>query len=141
ERYGTRKYWAKMGPLVGGYDPMKACWTSEIEIHGQKMKPTYCEDKGADHGVYGHWIVDFDEGGCRPWWKGFKDKGCTAPGSGLRRFDAHLINLDYADGWHVMCSSTPADFNGLHFNGAMSCVKSLFGGVFGIWEIEDRNCL
>jgi hypothetical protein len=45
ERYGTRKYWAKMGPLVGGYDPMKACWTSEIEIHGQKMKPTYCEDK------------------------------------------------------------------------------------------------
>ena len=45
ERYGTRKYWAKMGPLVGGYDPMKACWTSEIEIHGRKMKPTYCEDK------------------------------------------------------------------------------------------------
>ena len=45
ERYGTRKYWAKMGPLVGGYDPMKACWTSEIEIHGRKMVPTYCEDK------------------------------------------------------------------------------------------------
>jgi hypothetical protein len=45
ERYGTRKYWAKMGPLVGDYDPMEACWTSEIEIHGWKMKPTYCEDK------------------------------------------------------------------------------------------------
>ncbi|EDR05326.1 uncharacterized protein LACBIDRAFT_329727 [Laccaria bicolor S238N-H82] len=112
EWYGTRKYWAKMGPLVGGYDPMKACWTSEIEIHGRKMKPTYCEDKG-----------------------------CTAPGSGLRRFDAHLMNLDYADGWNVMFSSTPANFNGLHFNGAMSCVNSYFGGVFGIWDIVDGDCL
>ena len=45
ERYGTRKYWAKMGPLADDYDPMKACWTAEIEIHGRKMKPTYCEDK------------------------------------------------------------------------------------------------
>ncbi|EDR03467.1 uncharacterized protein LACBIDRAFT_295225 [Laccaria bicolor S238N-H82] len=141
ERYGTRKYWAKLGPLVGDYDPMEACWTSEIEIHGWKMKPTYCEDKGADHGAYGHWIVDFDEGGCRPFWDRFTDKGCTAPGSGLRRFDAHLINLDYADGWNVMCSSTPADFNGLHFNGPMSCVNHLLAGVFGTWHVVDGGCL
>ncbi|EDR10234.1 uncharacterized protein LACBIDRAFT_316900 [Laccaria bicolor S238N-H82] len=142
EGYGARKYWAKMGPLPdrGWLDPMETCWALENEIRGRKMKPTYCEDKGADRGVYGHWIVDFDEGACQPFWEGVTNKGCTAPGSGLRRFDAHLINLDYADGWKVMCSSTPADFNGLHFNGAMSCAKRV-DGVFGTWEIVDGGCL
>ena len=43
ERYGTWKNWAELCPLVGGYDPVEASWTSEIEIHGWKMKLTDCK--------------------------------------------------------------------------------------------------
>ncbi|KAJ7101177.1 hypothetical protein C8R44DRAFT_747370 [Mycena epipterygia] len=59
-------------------------------------------------GVIGHWMVaepsritHFDD---------FNDKGYTGPGSGRRRIESRLWNLQGGDDWRNMCSTTPADF-------------------------------
>jgi hypothetical protein len=43
-KYGTREYRAKLGPVSWGFDRLKACRETEIEIHGQMMKPSRCDD-------------------------------------------------------------------------------------------------
>lgn len=140
-KYGTREYRAKLGPVGWGVDQLKACRETEIEIHGRMIKPNRCDDMGMFNGVWGVWMVDFDEGACRTFWGDYKDKGCTAPGSGLRHIEANLKNHDAADEWTAMCTTTPYDFNGLHFDGAISCANWGKYGIFGFWDIEDKNCV
>jgi hypothetical protein len=43
-KYGTREYHAKLGPVSWGFDKLKACRETEIEIHGRMMKPSRCDD-------------------------------------------------------------------------------------------------
>ena len=43
-KYGTREYRAKLGPVSGGFDQLKACRETGIEIHGRMMKPNRCDD-------------------------------------------------------------------------------------------------
>ena len=40
-----------------------------------------------------------------------------------QHIEANLKNHDAADEWTAMCTTTPYDFNGLHFDGAMSCAN------------------
>lgn len=44
-RYGTREYTARLSNIPQGYDKMKGCRETEAEIHGNSVKPDYCEDQ------------------------------------------------------------------------------------------------
>ncbi|KAJ2932416.1 hypothetical protein H1R20_g4728, partial [Candolleomyces eurysporus] len=142
-RYGTRRYTAKLENLPEGYNRMKACHETQAWINGRRMPPTQCDDRGLWGGVHGTWIVDWDEGGCQSFFQDFSDKGCSAQGSGKRRIESELQNIRYGDDGMKMCSSTPADFHDLHFEGPHSCVywdKYGHWGYWGLWFIEDGSC-
>ncbi|KAJ7101065.1 hypothetical protein C8R44DRAFT_716446 [Mycena epipterygia] len=140
-RHGTRQYTARVANVPRQYDPVQACKETAIEINGLKIpSPMQCEDKGCS-GVIGHWIVDYAEPSCVTHFDDFNDKGCTGPGSGRRHIESRLWNLQGGDDWRDMCSTTPADFRGLHFESPEICENWGFRGVWGFWNIEDRECL
>ncbi|KAJ7795904.1 hypothetical protein B0H14DRAFT_3495369 [Mycena olivaceomarginata] len=137
-RYSTRQYTARVANVPRQYDPVQACKETAIEINGVKiLNPVQCEDRGCS-GVIGHWMVA--DPSCVTHFDGFADKGCTGPGSGRRLIESRLWNLQGGDDWRDMCSTTPADFRGLHFEGPDSCENWGIRGVWGTWNIEDREC-
>jgi len=139
-RHDTRQYTARISNVPRAYDPIQACAETAVEIRGLKLAtPHRCEDRGCN-GVIGHWIVDSGEASCATHFDHFKDKGCTTQGSGLRRIESHLEDLRGGDDWRDMCSTTPADFLHLHFDGPHMCVDWGKYGIWGIWEIEDHEC-
>ncbi|KAJ6495408.1 hypothetical protein C8R45DRAFT_823998, partial [Mycena sanguinolenta] len=139
-QHGMRRYTAQLANVPREYDPVKACTETAIEIHGVKiLRPDKCEDRGCA-GVFGHWIVDDSEPACVTHFDFFKDKGCYTPGSGKRRIESHLENLQAGDDWRDMCSTTPADFRHLHFAGPDVCENWGKYGVWGIWDIDDAGC-
>ncbi|KAJ7756091.1 hypothetical protein DFH07DRAFT_773284 [Mycena maculata] len=120
-RRGARQYTAQIFNVPREYDPVQACAETSVEIHGQRIRsPDHCEDRGCS-GVFGHWTIDFSEPTCVTYFDNFKDQGCTSPGSGLRRIESHLENLQANDDWRAMCSTTPADFRRLHFDSPEMC--------------------
>ncbi|KAJ7473747.1 hypothetical protein B0H11DRAFT_2195438 [Mycena galericulata] len=144
QRHGAREYTARIVNVPRGYDPIQACTETAVEIHGMKIpRPLQCEDRAWDRGcggVIGHWTVDYGEPTCITHFDNFKDKGCTFPGSGLKRIESHLENLQGGDDWRDMCSTTPADFLHLHFDSPHMCENWGKYGVWGMWDIDDREC-
>ncbi|KAJ7756090.1 hypothetical protein DFH07DRAFT_483446 [Mycena maculata] len=139
-RHAAREYTARITNVPREYDPVRACTETAVEIHGLRTDgPQWCEDRGCGV-VLGHWTVDYSEPTCVTYFDWFKDKGCTSPGSGRRRIESPLENLQYDDDWRTMCSTTPADFRYLHFDSPDMCENWGQYGVWGIWEIEDRGC-
>ncbi|KAJ7640723.1 hypothetical protein DFH06DRAFT_1215049 [Mycena polygramma] len=139
-QHGMRRYTARLANVPREYDPVRACTETAVEIHGLKIaSPNQCEDRGCG-GVIGHWLVNYSEPGCVTHFDYFKDKGCTFPGSRLRRIESHLENLQGGDDWRDMCSTTPANFRQLHFDGPEMCENWGKYGVWGIWNVEDRYC-
>ncbi|KAJ7711999.1 hypothetical protein B0H14DRAFT_3019760 [Mycena olivaceomarginata] len=144
-RYSTRQYTARVANVPRQYDPVQACKETAIEIN----------DRGC-RGVIGHWMVP--DPSCVTHFDSFADKvsrpilpliyvgaqsnhrDCTGPGSGRRLIESRLWNLQGGDDWRDMCSTTPADFRGLHFEGPDSCENWGIRGVWGTWNIEDREC-
>ncbi|EAU87106.1 hypothetical protein CC1G_05795 [Coprinopsis cinerea okayama7 len=140
-RWGTRMWTSsRLENLPYGYDPIKACSTTKALIHGKWVLPDTCQSKAGWGGVVGTWYIDFDEAGCYSFWNEFKDKGCTAQGSGKRMIESRLENIRPGDDAMVMCSSTPARFNGLEFDGPHSCNYRGRHGYWGIWFIDDGSC-
>jgi len=138
--YSTREYTAQLENIPTGYDRIKACMSTPVVIHGVTFeRPNRCEDDGQNR-IYGHWLVDHNEPSCSTYWSYFKDKGCVAQGSGTRRIESPLENLQGGDDWREMCTTTPADFRGLHFSGPDYCVNWGQHGIWGIWEIGDSSC-
>ncbi|KAH6897778.1 hypothetical protein BKA70DRAFT_1315721 [Coprinopsis sp. MPI-PUGE-AT-0042] len=139
-RYGTRKWTAKLDNVPAGYNAILLCQQTKALIHGRWVLPDNCENKGAWAGTIGTWYVDFDEAACNTFWTPTRDKGCTAEGSGKRRIEAQIENLRPGDDWMAMCSSTPAEFHGLKFDGPHSCNDWGKWGYWGLWFIEDGDC-
>ncbi|KAJ2932384.1 hypothetical protein H1R20_g4717, partial [Candolleomyces eurysporus] len=83
-RFGARRYTAKLEHIPAGYNRVRACRETQAWVNGKWAAPTDCDDRGPLGGIYGAWIVDWEEGPCRPFFQDFKDKGCTAEGSGKR---------------------------------------------------------
>jgi len=138
--YSTREYTAQLENIPTGYDRIKACMSTPVVIHGVTFeRPNRCEDDGQS-GVYGHWLVNHNEPSCSTYWSYFKDKGCVSQGSGTRRIESPLENLQGGDDWREMCTTTPADFRRLHFSGPDYCVNWGQHGIWGIWEIDDSSC-
>ncbi|PPQ94981.1 hypothetical protein CVT25_005379 [Psilocybe cyanescens] len=137
-RYGVREYTATLTNVPVGFNAINECHIKPIEIHGREWAPTSCEDQGICGHVTGYWKVDSNEGGCTPWWSYFKDKGCVEPG--IRRHEAPLENLHNGDNWEDMCSTTPANINGINYDGPTSCVDWGKYGKWGIWLVNDNRC-
>ncbi|KAJ7717046.1 hypothetical protein B0H16DRAFT_1612453 [Mycena metata] len=139
-QHGTRRYTARIANVPREYDPVTACAETAVEIHGMRIpNPNECEDRGCG-GVIGHWLVSHSEPTCATHFDNFKDKGCTSHGSGRRRIESHLENLQPGDDWRSMCSTTPAHFWGHHFDSPGVCENWGKYGIWGIWEIEDSWC-
>ncbi|SJL13356.1 uncharacterized protein ARMOST_16798 [Armillaria ostoyae] len=107
------------------------CKEKEITIHGIEFKnPAHCTidvDRSGTTRVYGHWIVGSNEPRCMTTWEDFRDKGCAAKESKSRRIEAQMGNHQPLwDDWRAMCSTTPADYEGHHFDRPDSCDR-LFG--------------
>ncbi|KAF8985353.1 hypothetical protein BDQ17DRAFT_1260261 [Cyathus striatus] len=123
--YDRRRYRSQLENLPRDFtgNVLRACMDTPAEINGRSVTPVYCEDLGSA-GVWGTWEAD-GEVGCAPWWSGYKDKGCTAPRSGLREIEQHLVNLypNESYDWRDVCGTTPASFGGRNFAGPTNCVN------------------
>ncbi|KAF8996124.1 hypothetical protein BDQ17DRAFT_1250040, partial [Cyathus striatus] len=127
-RYETRHYSAQLRNVPEGLDPVKECRMLGLGINGKIVKPDECDYLGTGN-VWGNWNIDYEEASCRTWWTPPQDKGCTAEGSGYRRFEARLENVQWGDSWEKMCESTPVQFHGHIFDSPHIChntVCSLF---------------
>ncbi|PPQ78491.1 hypothetical protein CVT25_011832 [Psilocybe cyanescens] len=154
-RYATREYTAKLtgGPsvdTVGQGDMMKLCRDTPTVIHGQTLFTDFCQDLGFGRGVWGFWVVDFEESDCETKWGDFVDlvrylttfilranqppgmyisewgSRRTFPSSSFSflRVKSQLENLPTGSSWQIMCATTPADIDGHHFGGPDRCHSS-----------------
>ncbi|KAK0184427.1 hypothetical protein F5146DRAFT_1074597 [Armillaria mellea] len=84
--------------------------------------------------AYGYWIVTSNEPQCRT--------GCTANVSRYHRIEAQMINHQTLwDNSLDMCSTTPADYEGHHFDRPDRCDQSLLGcSVTGVWFFKHERC-
>ncbi|KAK0492959.1 hypothetical protein EDD18DRAFT_442398 [Armillaria luteobubalina] len=147
-RFGTREYSAQLMGVPTGEDGLRWCKDKTIIIHSFNIgKPEYCtvdvdESAPTNHRILGHWTVDFKEPSCKTLWENFQDKGCVANGSKTHRVEAHMGNHQPPwDNWREMCSTTPADYGGHHFDQPSSCDhRGIFGGIWGVWFVEDESC-
>jgi len=139
--YGTREYSARLMNVPSFSNGLKACNNMPVIIHGTTIdRPDRCEDQGFWAGMQGFWRVNFNETACMPMWGDFVDEGCVAEGSRLHRTASRLWNIQHLDDWLQMCSTTPADLHGGHFDGPKHCVNKGLWGIYGVWEYEDENC-
>ncbi|KAI0921873.1 hypothetical protein AcW2_006721 [Taiwanofungus camphoratus] len=144
--YDMCEYSARLWDVPFGSSWREACESMPFQIHNRTFdKPDHCDYAGIWGGVRGHWTVSERELACRTYWNDLEDMGCVSHGSGKRRFEAQLMNLRVVDDWLAMCSTTPIDILGNHFNGPKYCEKRfdrfLKAYVVGMWEYEDVNCL
>ncbi|KAK0430449.1 uncharacterized protein EV420DRAFT_1722980 [Desarmillaria tabescens] len=119
------------------------CEEKEITIHGIEFKMlTYCTidmDKSGTVRVYGHWIVESDETSCKMLWEDFRDEGCVS--KGYHRIEARMGNHKIPwDNWWEMCSTTPVDYDGHHFDHPDICELWFVSRAWGIWFINDDSC-
>ncbi|TDL29224.1 hypothetical protein BD410DRAFT_892563 [Rickenella mellea] len=142
-KYGIREYTAHLLDIPTAYDRRKGCEYMPVTINGFTFEsPTGCEDRGWWSGVFGHWHLS-NQTTCMPYWdKSFEDVGCTGEGSGKHRLQARLWNLQHGDNWHHMCETTPAIIHGVGYPSPTNCHdKGIIYGMYGIWDIDDPNCL
>ncbi|KAF8874880.1 hypothetical protein CPB84DRAFT_559307 [Gymnopilus junonius] len=142
-RYATREYTAKLVGQSDGQDMMKLCKDVPVQIHGRTLFTDFCQDLGFGRGVWGFWVVDFEEPDCETTWGKFIDLGCNASlcnESPVRCFESHLEHLQAGSNWQIMCTTTPADIAGHHFSTPVNCYNSANTGTYGVWDIVDSSC-
>jgi len=143
-RYATREYTARLSTNAIDQEAMRACKETPTEIHGQFLQTDFCQNLGLGRGVWGFWIVDFDELACQTTWGNFVDLGCENSGldtgTSFRRIEAHLDNLQIGADWRIMCTTTPADIYGRHFFTPAECFNLGKFGIFGAWDVQDTSC-
>ncbi|KAI0337363.1 hypothetical protein BDW22DRAFT_1340032, partial [Trametopsis cervina] len=138
--YATREYSARLWNIAPGANGLEACRVTSNRINARDFAtPTYCEDRGRD-GIHGHWLVDFDEGACHPYWDPLNDKGCVSARSRLRQMEARLENIASGDDWQTMCETTPNVINGVHITPTRCENRGFWYGMVGVWEYPDFRC-
>ncbi|TDL29228.1 hypothetical protein BD410DRAFT_9643 [Rickenella mellea] len=141
-QYNTREYSALLWDIPPSFDVRKGCEYTPIDINGETVEsPDVCDDQG-EHGMYGHWRVNFSEMACKPLWGSFSDLGCTGLGTGKHRVESRLWNLRQGDDWAKMCGTTPALIHNVDYPSPTYCDnRGIFSGMYGIWDIEDPACI
>jgi len=139
--YATREYSSRLWNIAPGQDGLVACRRTPITINRRLIsQPTRCEDRGRD-GIIGHWLVDFGETACQPYWDYLHDKGCIAERSGLHRMEARLQNIQSGEDWQLMCRTAPNVVHGIRFQSPTSCEnRGFWHGMVGIWDYPDNEC-
>ncbi|KAI0638544.1 hypothetical protein C8Q77DRAFT_1091639 [Trametes polyzona] len=140
--YGTRTYSAYLKDIPEGMNWLEVCDNMPpVVIHGQEVdKPSKCERNG-NGDVVGVWYVDFGEPNCTPYWSQFYDKGCSPGQVGVQRFEARLDGIGKRDDWEMMCATTPATIQRLHFDRPSSCEnRGFWSGVVGVWDFPNPKC-
>ncbi|TEB23645.1 hypothetical protein FA13DRAFT_1639601 [Coprinellus micaceus] len=126
-RFATRQYTARLANAPSDVPAVKTCRETAADIHGVPILPHFCRDLGMAGGVWGHWVIDFEEPACLTKWGNFVDKGCDDQGESAmtRRFEALLENMQDGENWQIMCATTPADIKGFHFPTPTMCERSV----------------
>lgn len=132
--HGTREYTARLA-----FDAEKAC-ELPIAVDGAVFR-TAQECKMDGDSLVSRWYIDRGEASCKTYWSGLVDKGCTGQGSGKHRFEARLLGLSGPkERWMTMCSTTPIDIRGQHFNRPTHCEGRTVYPMIGIWDVDDEHC-
>ncbi|KZT67158.1 hypothetical protein DAEQUDRAFT_673800 [Daedalea quercina L-15889] len=133
-RFGTREYTARLG-----FDMQEACQHMPVILNGAPVAMAH-ECMMGDT-LVGRWNINEGETACRPNWGDVYDKGCIGQGSGKHRFEARLWDLHGDEDWMTMCSTTPADVHGHHFDGPTHCEnRGVLHGMVGMWDVDDHQC-
>ncbi|KAJ8078102.1 hypothetical protein PM082_000308 [Marasmius tenuissimus] len=139
--YGTREWRSRLWNIPSGYDWIKACKESPVEINGVRYEtPDSCEDLGFSGGVIGKWYISSsDDKHCMPHWGSLGDDGCTS--FGKHRWWARLWDIPGGVDWYKMCATTPVEIDGKKYNQPNTCEdQSWYGGEIGIWIVDDDSC-
>ncbi|KAK0430273.1 hypothetical protein EV421DRAFT_1721709, partial [Armillaria borealis] len=136
-RYSTREYSALLRGVLNDEDGLEWCKEKEITIHGIEFKkPAHCTIDGTTR-FYGHWMVMSNEPRCMTTWEDFRDKARLFLFS--LRIEAQMGNHQPLwDNWQEMCSTTPADYGGHHFDRPESCER-VSDLVFLIYSVTDTQ--
>ncbi|KAJ7199542.1 hypothetical protein C8J57DRAFT_457833 [Mycena rebaudengoi] len=158
-RYGARRYSARVANVPREYDPVQACKETAVEIHGWR----YPVRRGARTRAV---AVFLDTGRSIIWSRPVNPILMTSMTKAARpqdlveefvfisllmiiailnmfhqHIESRLWNLQSEDDWRDMCSTTPANFRGLHLDSPEICENWGIRGVWGYWNIEDPACL
>ena len=138
--YGKRNYLGTLRNIPRGWDDLDACMNMPVEIKGVSVRrPDRCLRIGGS--LHGIWAVDWDQPDCKPWHQDFYNKvrrlihhtftltnldylkGCTNPGSGIRRIEAWVVGINEKGGqdWRLLCESTPMTWNHITYNTPTHC--------------------
>ncbi|RPD66993.1 hypothetical protein L226DRAFT_529388 [Lentinus tigrinus ALCF2SS1-7] len=136
--YGVQSYSANLLDIPGDLNWREVCEDMPIQIEGRWYdKPDKCEAHDHQH-VWATWFVDTNESQCMTYWDRMEDKGCTPGRSGMRRFEARLMNLHNGDNWDKMCNTSPATIRGVHYDRPTICEDK--NGRTGIFDYPDGRC-
>ena len=91
--YGRREYWGVLRNIPQGWTAVDACMNMPVEIKGVTVRrPDWCAFVGGSPHIIGHWMVNWDQTDCKPWYKDFHD--AVSPSIPLRPYIAvTLIHL------------------------------------------------
>ncbi|KAF8591071.1 hypothetical protein K439DRAFT_1402674 [Ramaria rubella] len=132
--YNIREYSSRLMNIPWGDNWVEACNMTAVTIRDITLtSPDKCEDRGFWGGMHGYWYV-LEQPECVPFWGGFE----------FERVTSRLWNINRGDDWDVMCSSTPAEINGIHYAAPDSCetksVSVISYGIWGHWDVPDSKC-
>ncbi|KAI0720296.1 hypothetical protein C8T65DRAFT_634051 [Cerioporus squamosus] len=133
---GIQSYSAHLFDIPEDLNWLDVCMDMPNHIDGRPFdKPNKCE-RDKTH-VWATWMLD--EPQCAVYWDRFDYVGCSPGQNGIKRYKAHLLNLHHGDDWDRMCSTTPANILGVHYDRPTVCVDEKDGRI-GIWDIPDPYC-
>ena len=138
--YGRREYWGILRNIPEGWTAIDACMNMPAEIKNVTVRrPDRCAFVQGSPDILAHWMVDWDEPDCKPWYQEFHDtvspifppsvrsgythtaQGCTSRGSGTRRIEAHIVGILKEQDWRLMCASTPLVWNQITYTSPTHC--------------------
>lgn len=97
---GCHTFWQEFKDKVSRYE----LFVAVLRVHSRQPTGVYCARVWQES-------MDFLS------WGDNRRLTCT-----LQRIESHLENLPWGDDGIKMCSSTPAEFHGLRFDGGHTCV-------------------
>lgn len=138
--FGVREYTARLWNIAHGYDWMRACKSTPINLPGNiRALPDRCAMPGAFSGVIGHWLVTAHEHSCEPKWGKFFDKECVR--HRIRRVESRLWDVHKGEDPYHLCSTAPAKVHGANFDRPTYCEEREHDkAMIGNWEVDDASC-
>ena len=93
--YGRREYWGILRNIPQGWTAIDACTNMPVEIKGITVRrPDWCAFIGGSPHIIGHWMVDWDQTDCKPWYKDFHDAvSLISPSAHMLWLRSHISGM------------------------------------------------